>query len=105
MLFNRLHMTIGQVVNHLEIDAQLKSLQTIYAKHITSKRDILPTLSDPPELVRCIGMIRQPAHKVTEQNSKTMPDKLPSVSVKMTGSIKVLLEREGVNVVAELKHK
>lgn len=91
-------MTIA--VNHLDIDALLKSLQIIYAKHITSTRDILPTLFDPPELVRCIAMIREPALKVTEQTS--MPYRLPA-SVTMTGSIKVLSEREGVNVVVELK--
>jgi hypothetical protein len=99
-------MTIGQVMNHHDIDALLKSLQIIYARHITSpKLDILPTLPDPPELVRCIGMVREPALKVTEQNSRSMPDKLPSVSVKMTGSIKVLSEGEGVRVDVELKRK
>jgi hypothetical protein len=65
VLLNRLHVricndSIFDKMEYGEMTALVKTIREIYSVHITGAHHILPTRSDPPELVRCVAMTEMP---------------------------------------------
>jgi hypothetical protein len=95
ILLNRLHITVCGDVEYADMTALLESLRAVYATHITGMHHVLPSRSNPPELVKCITRLRmEPATADTDAI-------VPLVATELSGKVKVVSKKRGVVVVVE----
>lgn len=91
MLLNRLHLTITGETTHDDFSNLLADLHTVYTSKITGMHLVLPTRSDPPELVRCTAMVRGAASSAAAEPSK------------WSGAIRVVSRKRGLLIKLEVE--
>jgi hypothetical protein len=112
VLLNRLQVKIcgkgdNEEMEYEDMTDLLKTIQKIYSAHITGMHHVLPTRSDPPELLRCVAMTRMTLSPgLAGQIGRTSTrDILPMVATQLSGIIQVKTKRRGVTVAIDYEKR
>jgi hypothetical protein len=98
ILLNRLHIRLEDSVAD-DLYAIVEDLRKLYASKITGNHHVLPSRSDPPEVVRCVAIVRM-------EPEVPMGDAIVQLVVtKLIGSLKVVSRKRGVVVEAVFEKK
>lgn len=91
MLLRRLHIKLEHCAAE-DLYAVVEMLHKIYAAKIIGMHLVLPARSDPPEVVRCVALVRM------EPEIPIGHEMVQLVATKFIGSMKVVPKKRGVSI-------
>jgi hypothetical protein len=91
MLLRRLHIKLEHCAAE-DLYAVVEMLHKIYAAKIIGMHLVLPASSDPPEVVRCVALVRM------EPEIPIGHEIVQLVATKLIGSMKVVPKKRGVSI-------